>query len=135
MHGKICLYPVCFSTDHSKAVFCRCSIAYDFVVPTQRTFLVFLISRIRYVPSSIVITSTGEDGTGRFGGRLAIYRFIYILRFPYLYRSHVARKHVFGVCDQLRLIPACSATETRMGLDLSAIARQDKRFILSRQEL
>ena len=28
------------------------------------------------------------------------------------YKSHVTRKPVFGVCDQLWLKPACSATET-----------------------
>ena len=28
------------------------------------------------------------------------------------YMSHLTRKPVFGVCDQVRLKPACSATET-----------------------
>ena len=30
--------------------------------------------------------------------------------------SHVTRKPIFGVCDQLRLKPACSATETSQRL-------------------
>ena len=38
---------------------------------------------------------------------------------------------VFGVCNQLRLKPACSATETSLGLEISAIARRG--IILSRQ--
>ena len=36
--------------------------------------------------------------------------------------SHVTTKPIFGVCDQLRLKPACSATETSLGLEISAIA-------------
>ena len=36
--------------------------------------------------------------------------------------SHVTRKPVFGVCDQLRLKPACSADETSQGLAILAIA-------------
>ena len=36
--------------------------------------------------------------------------------------SHVLRKPVFGVCDQLRLKSACSADETSLGLEISAIA-------------
>ena len=32
------------------------------------------------------------------------------------------RKSVFGVCDQLRLNPACSADETSYGLEISAIS-------------
>ena len=34
--------------------------------------------------------------------------------------SHVMRKPVFGVCDQLRLKPACSADETSLGLEILA---------------
>ena len=32
--------------------------------------------------------------------------------------SLVTRKPVFGVCDQVRLKPACSATETSLGLEI-----------------
>ena len=46
--------------------------------------------------------------------------------------SHVTRKPVFGVCDQLRLKPACSADETSWGLEISAIASRG--IILSRQQ-
>ena len=45
--------------------------------------------------------------------------------------SHITRKHVFGVCVRVRLIPACSATETSYSLgsfDLASIG------ILSRQQ-
>ena len=47
------------------------------------------------------------------------------------YTSHVTRKPVFRVFDQLRLKPACSATETSLGLEISAIASRG--IILSRQ--
>ena len=40
------------------------------------------------------------------------------------YMSDVRGKPVFGVCDQLRLKPACSATETRLGLEISAIQKE-----------
>ena len=36
--------------------------------------------------------------------------------------SHVMRKPVFGSCDQVRLKPACPATDTSYGLEISAIA-------------
>ena len=36
--------------------------------------------------------------------------------------SHVTTKPAFGVCDQLRHKPACSATDTGLGLEISAIA-------------
>ena len=42
--------------------------------------------------------------------------------------SPVMRKLVFGVCDQLRLKPACSATETSYGLEMLDLA-----IILSKQ--
>ena len=45
--------------------------------------------------------------------------------------SHITRKPVFGVCDQVRLKPACSAKETSQSLkilDLVSIV-----IILSRQ--
>ena len=45
--------------------------------------------------------------------------------------SHVTRKPVFGVCDQVRLKPVCSATVTSYGLEISAIASRGIR--LSRQ--
>ena len=38
------------------------------------------------------------------------------------YRSNVTRKSVFGVCDQVRLKPVCSANETSYGLEISALA-------------
>ena len=31
------------------------------------------------------------------------------------------RKHVFGVCDQVRLKPACTVTEARQMLEILAI--------------
>ena len=45
--------------------------------------------------------------------------------------SHVTRKPVFGVCDQVRLKPACSAAETSKRLEISAIASRG--IIISRQ--
>ena len=48
------------------------------------------------------------------------------------YTSHVTRKPVFRVCDQLRLKPACSATEISLGLEISTIASRG--IILSRQQ-
>ena len=45
--------------------------------------------------------------------------------------SLVMRKPVFGVCDQLRLKPACSADATSYGLEISTIASRGS--ILSRQ--
>ena len=47
------------------------------------------------------------------------------------YMSHVTTKPAFGVCDQLRLKPACSATETSLGFEISAIASRG--IVLSRQ--
>ena len=47
------------------------------------------------------------------------------------YTRHVTWKLVFRVCDQLRLKTACSATETSLGLEISAIASSS--IILSRQ--
>ena len=41
------------------------------------------------------------------------------------------RKPVFGVCDQVRHKPACSATQISYRLEISAIARRG--IILSRQ--
>ena len=43
----------------------------------------------------------------------------------------IMRKPVFGVSDQVRLKPACSATETVQRLAISAIASRG--IILSRQ--
>ena len=48
------------------------------------------------------------------------------------YMSHVRTKPAFGVCDQLRHKPACSATETGLGLEISAIASRS--IVLSRQK-
>ena len=48
------------------------------------------------------------------------------------YTSLVTRKPVFRVCDQLRLKPACSATDTSLGLEISAIASRG--IILSREQ-
>ena len=45
--------------------------------------------------------------------------------------SHVTRKPVLGVCDQLRLQPACSVDVTNYGLEISAIASRG--IILYRQ--
>ena len=39
-----------------------------------------------------------------------------------LYISHVVRKPVFGVSDQVRLKPACSATEATLTLEILDIA-------------
>ena len=38
--------------------------------------------------------------------------------------SHVMRKHVFRVCDQVRLKPACSATETSYSLEILDLERR-----------
>ena len=49
----------------------------------------------------------------------------------YVRMSHITRKPIFRVCDQVRLKPACSATETSLryeNLDLASI-----HIILSRQ--
>ena len=45
--------------------------------------------------------------------------------------SHVTRKPVFGVCDQVRLKPACSATEASLSPDSSDI--ETRSIVLSRQ--
>ena len=45
--------------------------------------------------------------------------------------SHVTRKPAFGVCDQVRHKPACSAGETKLGSCNLAIASRG--IILSRQ--
>ena len=47
-----------------------------------------------------------------------------------IYLSLVTIKPVFGVCDQVRLKPACSAEETRYRLEVSDIETEDN--ILSR---
>ena len=46
--------------------------------------------------------------------------------------SHITRKSVSRVCNQLRLKPACSATEASKRLEISAIATRC--IILSRQQ-
>ena len=46
--------------------------------------------------------------------------------------SLVTRKPVFGVCDQVRLEPACAATEASLRLEISDIETGD--IILSRQQ-
>ena len=43
------------------------------------------------------------------------------------------RKPVFGVCDQVRLKPACSVTETSWSLEISDI--ETRGIILSRQRI
>ena len=40
----------------------------------------------------------------------------------YMYMSHITRKPVFRVCDQVWLKPDCSADETSWGLEISAKA-------------
>ena len=40
--------------------------------------------------------------------------------------THVTTKPVLEVCDQLRLKPACSATETSLGLEISAFIYRHK---------
>ena len=45
--------------------------------------------------------------------------------------SHVTRKPDFGMCDKMRLKPACSADKIRSGLEISAIASRG--ITLSRQ--
>ena len=52
-------------------------------------------------------------------------------QFPGDKLSHVTRKPVFGVWDQLGLKPTCSADETGYGLEILAIASRG--IILSRQ--
>ena len=46
------------------------------------------------------------------------------------YMSHVTTKSAFGVCDQLRFKPACSATETTLGLEILYYpdSKQQKRW-------
>ena len=51
--------------------------------------------------------------------------------FNYFNLSLVTRKPVFGICDLIRLKPACSATETSQGLEMLEIASID--IILSKQ--
>ena len=46
-------------------------------------------------------------------------------------KDSITRKSVFGVYDQVRLKPGCSAIETSYSLEISAIASRD--IILSRQ--
>ena len=46
--------------------------------------------------------------------------------------SHIMRKSVFGISDQVRLKPACSATETSYGLGIVTVASVG--IILSRQQ-
>ena len=48
------------------------------------------------------------------------------------YMSHVTTKPAFGVCDQLSLKLACSATETSLGLEISVLAN-GRGIVLSRQ--
>ena len=47
------------------------------------------------------------------------------------YWSHVSRKPIFGIYDQVRLKPACSADETSFCLEISAVASRG--IIVSRQ--
>ena len=47
--------------------------------------------------------------------------------------SHVTRKPVFGVCDQVRLKPACSAIKTSWRLDIFYIETTD--ITLSKQRI
>ena len=44
---------------------------------------------------------------------------------PYFQVSLVMRKPVFGVQDQVRLKPACSATEASQSLEISDIETRD----------
>ena len=50
----------------------------------------------------------------------------------YMYLSHVTRKPVFGVCDQVRLKQACSVTETSSRLEILDI--ESRGIILSKQQ-
>ena len=53
-----------------------------------------------------------------FNMLLEVYQYYYLILFLCIHfvdlilMSHVTRKPVFGVCDQIRLEPPCSATET-----------------------
>ena len=49
---------------------------------------------------------------------------------PNIYMSLVMRKYIFGVPDQVRLKPACSATETSESLEILDLA--SKGIILSK---
>ena len=60
---------------------------------------------------------------------LTCLKFIKIIQF--LQMSQSTRKPVFGVFDQVRFKPACSATETSQTLEISDIETRD--IILSRQ--
>ena len=46
--------------------------------------------------------------------------------------SHVTRKPVFGVCDQVRLKPACSATEASWRLEIVAMTDIYRYYIIQR---
>ena len=46
--------------------------------------------------------------------------------------SHVTRKPVFGVCDQVRLKPACSATEASLRLEIVAMTDIYRYYIIQR---
>ena len=47
--------------------------------------------------------------------------------------SLVTRKPVFGICDQVRLEPACAATEASQRLEISDL--ETRSIILSRQRI
>ena len=52
--------------------------------------------------------------------------------FMHRYMSHVTREPIFGVFDQVRLKPACSATETSYSLEILDLASIG--IILSKQQ-
>ena len=73
------------------------------------------------------IAKTPISLTGHFVGFVMLWH----ICLPRSHLSHVMRKRVFGVCDQVRLEPACSATQRRESHEIAKKETRD--IILSRQ--
>ena len=112
----------CQPIDGKKYVLSCCLFVNDFVWRM----------RISFVLSSTVITSLGKQGARRVVGRLLVCpHFVVSVFFSFSNLNLVTRKPLFGVCDQVRLKPACLATEADKSLQISDLA--SKCNILSRQ--
>ena len=89
---------------------------------------------------NILDTDFGGDETANFGPRketgTALYQIDTIATVSCQDQvnnmSHIMKKPVFRVCDQVILKPACSTSETSKGLEISDLARKGN--ILSRQQ-
>ena len=96
---------------------------------------------IRPVRSVFTVHSTGSYGpkVSWCGQRAedwsdwAVAQVILLVLSCWAQPSLITRKPVFGVCDQVRLKPACSTTETSWRLQISDIETRD--IILSRQRI